>query len=161
MTHPGLDDPALRAWRDQTLYRLVLRASRAETTMTLRRIHELGYKDISLADANLLANLDTQGTTISALARRVGITRQAVGQQIDGLVNSGYVERRSSHTDGRAVVIHQTPRARALLGDALDVVEELENEYASYLGSARFFSLKESLSSLLNHIDPTGALGRD
>ena len=38
MARPGLDDPAIRAWRDQTLYRLLMRASRAETTTTLRRV---------------------------------------------------------------------------------------------------------------------------
>jgi len=53
----------------------VLRASRAETTATLQRIQEIGYADVSLTDANLLANLDTNGTIISALARRAGVTR--------------------------------------------------------------------------------------
>ena len=65
MGRPALEDPALRAWRDQTLYRLVLRASRAETTSTLERLHRFGYADVSLTDTNLLANLDTDGTIIS------------------------------------------------------------------------------------------------
>jgi DNA-binding MarR family transcriptional regulator len=161
MIRPGLEDPALRAWRDQTLYRLVLRASRAETTTTLRRIQELGYTDVSLTDTNLLANLDTEGTSISALARRAGVTRQAAGQQIAVLERAGYVERRSSDTDGRAAIIYQTALGRALLGDALDIVEELESQYAAQLGSARFTALKKSLSLLLDQIDPIGTLGRD
>ena len=85
MTRPSLDDPSIRAWRDQTLYRLLLRASRTETTATLDRIREIGYLDVSLADTNLLANLDTGGTIISALARRAGITRQAAGPVPAGL----------------------------------------------------------------------------
>jgi DNA-binding MarR family transcriptional regulator len=161
MPRPALDDPALRAWRDQTLYRLLLRASRAETTATLRRLQQLGYGDVSLADANLLANLDTGGTIISALARRAGVTRQAAGQQIAALEHTGYVERRPSDTDGRAAVIFQTARGRALLGDALDVVESLELEYAAVLGPVRLGNLKKLLSSLLTEIDPTGSLGRD
>jgi DNA-binding MarR family transcriptional regulator len=151
----------LRAWRDQTLYRLLLRASRAETTTTLERVRRLGYADISLGDANLLANLDTEGTSISALARRTGVTRQAASQQIAALERAGYVQRRASETDGRAVIIVQTPRGRALLADALDIVEDLEAFYAEHLGQARLASLKKSLSSLLDRIDPIGALGRD
>jgi hypothetical protein len=50
---------ALRAWRDRTLYRMLIRAARAETTETLRRLQARGYRDISLQDTNLLANLDT------------------------------------------------------------------------------------------------------
>ena len=161
MARPGLDDPALRAWRDQTLYRLLLRASRAETTATLRRVHSLGHADVSLADTNLLANLDTGGTIISALARRAGITRQAAGQQIAPLERRGYIQRRPSDSDGRAAVIYQTARSRALLNDALDIVEELEEGYAHTLGPGRLRNLKSLLSSLLDQIDPHGTLGRD
>ena len=161
MTRPAVDDPAIRAWRDQTLYRLLLRASRAEKTATLRRINEMGYPDVRLGDTNLLANLDTEGTTISALARRAGVTRQAASQQIAALERAGYIERRSSPVDGRAAVIHQTARGRALLSDALDIVEELEAEYAAHLGPARFATLKQLLAILLERVDPAGALGRD
>lgn len=161
MPRPMLDDPAIRAWRDRTLYRLLLRATRAETTATLERIRQLGYADVSLADTNLLANLDTNGTIISALARRAGVTRQAAGQQVAALERAGYVWRRSSDADGRAAVIHQSERGRALLDDALDIVEDLESAYADHLGSARLASLKKLLSALVEHIDPLGTLGRE
>jgi DNA-binding MarR family transcriptional regulator len=159
---PSLDDtPALRAWRDQTLYRLVLRATRAESTATLDRLRDRGYSDISIADANLLANLDTQGVTLSALARRVGVTRQAIGQQVSQLEQAGYVDRRPSEADGRAVVVIQTARGRALLQDALDIVSNLEKEYAFHLGADRLSELKSALTDLLSTTDPTGWLGRD
>lgn len=161
MKRTDLDDSAgLRAWRDQTLYRLLLRASRAETTATLQRIQEVGYRDVSLTDTNLLANLDTDGTIISALARRAGVTRQAASQQIAALERMGYVERRSSDADGRAAVIYQTDRGRKLLADALDIVAALEESYAASLGAARLADLKELLQALLAHIDPAGELGR-
>ena len=161
MARPALDDPAIRAWRDQTLYRLLLRASRAESTATLQRVRELGYGDVSLADTTLLASLDTEGTIMSALARRVGVTRQAVSQQIAALESAGYVERRPSEADGRAAVVTRTARGRALLDDALDVVEGLETDYQSLLGAERLAALKALLSSLLERIDPTGTLGMD
>jgi DNA-binding MarR family transcriptional regulator len=161
MARPALDDQGLREWRDATLYRLLLRASRAETTATLQRIQDVGYRDVSLTDTGVLANLDTDGTIISALARRAGITRQAASQQVAALERAGYVERRPSDADGRAAVIYQTGRGRALLDDALDVVEALESEYAEHLGAARLRTLKNLLSQLLDQIDPIGALGRD
>ena len=161
MPRPALDHPELRQWRDQTLYRLLLRASRTETTTTLQRIQQLGYSDVSLTDTNLLANLDTGGTIISALARRAGVTRQAASQQVAALERAGYVERRTSDADGRAAVIYQTARGRALLDDALDIVEALESEYVGHLGVARVRRLKQLLQQLLDQIDPTGSLGRN
>src|ERR1700730_391720 len=104
MKHPTLDDPSLRAWRDQTLYRLLMRASRAERTSTLQGVQQLGHGDISLTDTNLLANLDTDGTIISALARRAGVTRQAASQQVAALERAGYVEGRPSDADARGAV---------------------------------------------------------
>ncbi len=158
---PSLDDPSLREWRDQTLYRLLLRASRAETTATLQRVQQIGHSYVSLADTNLLANLDTAGTTISALARRAGVTRQAASQQVAALEQAGYVTRSGSETDGRVAIVQQTAKARALLDDALDIVVELETEYAEHLGAARMATLKRLLTSLLARIDPGGTLGRD
>jgi DNA-binding MarR family transcriptional regulator len=159
---PALDDPAaLRAWRDQTLYRLLLRASRAEATATLREIHGRGYTDVSLSDTNLLANLDTDGSTVTALARRAGVTRQAASQQVAALERAGYVERNASDHDGRAVTVIQTNRGRALLRDALEIVAELEREYTEHLGPRRYANLTSALALLLDHIDPTGQLGTD
>jgi hypothetical protein len=78
---PALPDstPALRVWRDATLYRLLLRGSQAERRETLHRLRQRGYADVTHADTALLASLDTDDTTISALARRCGVTRQACG----------------------------------------------------------------------------------
>lgn len=161
MPRPALDDPAIRAWRDQTLYRLLFRASRTETTATLDGVRRLGYTDVSLADTTLLANVDMAGTVISSLARRAGITRQAASQRIAALERLGYVQRRGSDSDARAAVVSRTPRGRALLEDALDIVEELEVSYARVLGDERVATLKSLLAALLEQIDPAGGLGVD
>ena len=159
---PKLEDPdALRAWRDQTLYRLVLRASRAESAETIDRLRRRGYTDISVSDANVLASLDIDGATLSALARRVGVTRQAIGQQVAQLEQEGYVERRPSKSDGRAVIVIQTAKGRALLRAALDTVADLEQGYANQLGPERLAELKAAITELLTVIDPTGRLGDD
>ena len=158
---PALDDPTIRAWRDATLYRLLLRASRAETTAAVSKIAGLGFPDVSVADANLLANLDLGGCSISALARRAGVTRQAASQQLAQLERAGYVERRASETDGRVILVRQTERGRALLDSALDVVDELEQAYAAHLGPDRLATLKQLLGDLLERIDPSGTLGPD
>ena len=162
MTRPTItESESLRIWRDQTLYRLLLRATRAETTTTIDRLQARGYLDVSLTDSNLLANLDTEGTTISALARRAGVSRQAASQQVAALERSGYVERLTSPTDARASVIIQSKRGTQLLNDALDIVEQLESSYADHLGDAGLRRLKRQLQQLLDHIDPAGTLGRD
>jgi DNA-binding MarR family transcriptional regulator len=152
---------ALRAWRDATLYRLLLRGSQAERQETLHRLRHRGYADVTHADTALLASLDTNDTTITALARRCGITRQAASQQLAALERKGYVSREPDPGDSRAVLVRRTARGHALLHDALEVVASIEAEYAGHLGAERFAALKELLTDLLSHADPHGALGTD
>ena len=160
---PALPDTtaALRAWRDATLYRLLLRGSQAERRETLRRLAKRGYADVTHADTALLASLDTDDTTISALARRCGITRQAASQQLALLERKGYVSREPDPGDSRAVLVRRTGLGQALLHDALEVVAGIEAEYAGNLGAERFAALKELLADLLSQADPDGALGTD
>src|SRR5262252_2362876 len=140
------DDPAgLRAWRDATLYRLGQR----------------GYQDVTNTDTALLANLDTADTTISALAQRCGVTRQAASQQLALLSQRGYVSRKPDPADSRAILVRRTAKGHALLHDALEIVAEIEAEYAGFLGAGRLAAAKEVLAELVGRADPGGTLGGD
>lgn len=159
MSRPALSDTtAMRAWRDQSLYRLLLRSARMETTTTLGRIHARGFNDLTITDTNLMANLDTAGASITALAQRAGITRQAASQQVASLEARGYLQRRPDPGDARAAVIVQTDRGLALLEAAFDIVEALEDDYRTHFGDTQFQELKRLLASLLNAFDPIGGL---
>ena len=159
MTMPDLNDQAaLRAWRDTTLYRKLLRASRAEAAQTLAEIHRRGFTDVTLTDTNLLANLDTAGASVTDLARRAGVTRQSASQQIAALVKTGYLTAQASLTDRRASVVIQTDKGRELLATALEVVAELEARYAAALGPRRHAQLHHALDAFLDHTDPDGRL---
>src|SRR5215472_19289584 len=151
------DDPAgLRAWRDATLYRLMLRASEAERWETLTRLRQRGYQDVTNTDTTLLANLDTADTTISALAQRCGVTRQAASQQLALLSQRGYVSRKPDPADSRAILVRRTAKGHALMHDALEIVAEIEAEYAGLLGTGRLAALKKVLTDLVGHADPEG-----
>lgn len=150
----------LRAFRDQTLYRLLLRARRVENDEMVARIRALGYADLQASYPSVLANLDTEGASIGALAAKAGITRQAASQQVIEIETRGYVERRPDPVDGRAVLVQRTPLGQQLLQDALQVVTELEDAYAEHVGRERFQSMKACLAELLDHIDPSGRLDR-
>jgi DNA-binding MarR family transcriptional regulator len=156
------DDPArLRAWRDATLYRLMLRASEAERRETLSRLRQRGYQDVTGSDTALLANLDTADTTITALARRCGVTRQATSQQLALLAQRGYVSREPDPSDSRAILVRRTAKGHALMRDGLEVVAEIEAEYAGVRGADRLAALRELLTDLVGHADPGGTLGGD
>jgi DNA-binding MarR family transcriptional regulator len=155
-------DPAeFRAWRDATLYRLAMRMSRTERTTTLERLQAKGYAHVTLTDTTLMANLDNDGTSITALARKAGITRQAASQQVLQLEKEGYLRRDPDPRDARAVLVFRTDLGHRLLDDAVRIVADLEHDYTRILGADDMATLKALLTRLLAEIDPDGLLGPD
>ena len=62
----------------------------------------LGHSWFAEARANLLAHLDREGTPQAQLVTRMSVTKQAVQQFIDELVEDGIVERRAIRMTGAA-----------------------------------------------------------
>ena len=149
----------LRAFREQTLYRLLLRARRAENVEMVGRIRARGYPDLQSSYPAVLANLDEEGTSITRLAQRAGITRQAASQRIKEIEARGYVKTIPDPEDGRALLVRRTKRGQSLLLTALEVVAELESGYADHLGTRKFDQLRKLLAELLESIDPVQTLG--
>jgi DNA-binding MarR family transcriptional regulator len=154
------DPEKLRAFREQTLYRLLLRARRAENAEMVARIRARGYPDLQPSYPALLANLDSEGANMTVLAAKSGISRQAASQQLAEIEARGYVELRPDPADGRAVIVDRTERGRRLLHDALEVVSDLEADYAKQVGRKRFDAMKQVLAELLEGIDSAGRLDK-
>jgi DNA-binding MarR family transcriptional regulator len=109
----------------------------------------------------LLGNLDTQGTRLNALARRMGISRQAVTQLAKEIEANGFVERKPDPEDGRGVIVAFTPLGRNALAIAVDVMSEIEREYEGVIGERGMAALKRHLKAILDRFDRPGAFGLD
>jgi DNA-binding MarR family transcriptional regulator len=128
---------------------------------TVNGIHDLGHSQMQPSFPGLLGNLDSEGTRIGALARRMGTTRQAVSQLAKEIEAAGLVERVPDPADRRGVVIRFTPLGRKVLADAIGVMTGLERNYTAILGERGLAQLKRLLKQLLDEIDPAGTLGLD
>ena len=150
-----------RARREQILLRLLIRITRHMTVETVTRMQARGIAGMQPAYPRLLGNLDTEGTRIGALARRMGTTRQATAQLAAEIERAGFVERRPDPQDGRGVIVRFTPTGRAGLDCAVQVMAEIEAEYAGIVGAGDLTQLKETLARLLAVVDRQGAFGLD
>jgi DNA-binding MarR family transcriptional regulator len=125
----------------------------------MARLRAAGFEDFSPAFPSLLSNLDTEGTRIGILAARAGVTRQAAGQLLREIQGCGYVEMRSIPHDARATLVRFTSRGRKLLSTVLELVEEIERDFATSLPEGSFDHLRDTLLAIADRIDPEGALG--
>jgi DNA-binding MarR family transcriptional regulator len=147
----GADPDRLRVHRDRHLGRLLLRASRAFNTRAVEQLRARGHAGLTVAHIGLLPHLDEDGTRITLLAERAGMTKQGMGQLVLDLEHQGYLDRASDPSDRRATLVRFTEAGRQLLIDAVAITGELEAEYAGVLGDQRFGQLRAALDLLLDH----------
>ena len=108
----------------------------------------LGHAWFSEARSAVLAHLGPKGTPQSSLPGRMGLTKQAVQQLVDGLVRDGIVERRPDPDDRRGRIVALTPAGLAVMADADTVKRRIEADYRDLLGAGRFDGLSRALDEL-------------
>lgn len=94
-----------------------------------------------------LASLDGGGTSIAELARRVGVTRQAMHQQIGEMEKAALVELVDSPTDRRVKLVKLSLLGRTLDQKAAQAITELEKELARRIGKAAVSDLRAILAA--------------
>jgi DNA-binding MarR family transcriptional regulator len=133
----------------QPFGRLLIRAHRAFFAATNAKLSALGYSDFGNAKGTLLAQLDPDGTRLTTLAERLGITKQSASQLVTDLEQNDYVQRLPDPSDNRASLVRFTERGWQFCQDANRVRLELEAEYEAALGKDAMQNLRGLLEKLL------------
>lgn len=118
----------------------------------LERLHaemaEAGYGDVRDSHGCVFGHVEPDGSRLTELANRAGITKQSVGEAVDDLERLGYVERVPDPKDGRAKIVQLTDRGRAAQETARGVFADIEAEWAERYGAERVSELRETLFEL-------------
>jgi DNA-binding MarR family transcriptional regulator len=141
----------INALRQEHIGRLFLRAHRAFSELAYQKLSTYGHHGLSVSHTGLLAHLDLDGTHISVLAERAGVTKQAMGQLVADLEQKGYVTRVPDEADRRAILVRFTQAGWQFLQDAYRVKQEIEAEYTKILGAEQMAQLRELLTLLVEH----------
>ncbi|MBZ0279206.1 MAG: MarR family transcriptional regulator [Anaerolineae bacterium] len=128
--------------------RLLLQAHRAFGLRAHHKLQARGHGDLGMAHTSLIAHLDLEGTRITTLAERAGMTKQSMGELVIELERKGYVERSSDPTDKRATLVRFTQAGCRFLEDAYHVKQEIEAEYTALLGADGLESLRAMLEAI-------------
>jgi DNA-binding MarR family transcriptional regulator len=109
-----------------TLIALLRSTSRQMVDELIERLHAAGYADHTAAHHPIFENIDPEGTRLTVLASRTGLTHQAVGELVDALERRGYVERVPDPSDGRARLVRLTKKGRGAVKAAIREIAEIE-----------------------------------
>lgn len=132
------------------LARLLLAAHRTLSADLADELDERGWPDIRASQAALVLNVDRRsGTRLTELARRAGVTKQAMMIVVDELEVRGLVRRTPDPDDGRAKVVRLTARGRTFAAECRRAVAAVEARAKRNLGGRRYDGLRETLDLLL------------
>lgn len=117
-------------------------------SLPLAWLAEAGHPDVRPAHTAVFEYLDGAGTTVSTLAERARMTKQAMAELVHRLEHLGYVVRIPDPSDRRAKLVVLTDRGRHLVAVVQARIPELERRIDDLLGSARARDLRADLASL-------------
>lgn len=113
----------------------------------LKALAEHGMDDFNEAYFGLFQYPPIDGMRPSALAKRLGISKQALNHLLGQLEKLGYLERHREG-DGGPTTIHLTDRGWSVVETNVASIRQLETEWQERLGKKRFANLKTSLREL-------------
>ena len=112
------------------------------------RVAATAYSDLRVSHGCVFGNIDPDGTRLTELAERAGMTKQSVGEVASDLEKRGYVERVPDPSDGRAKIIRLTERGCDAQAVGRGLIDDIERDWAERFGEERIASLREALEAI-------------
>lgn len=139
--------------RGSTL-QLLFKVARLLDELALARVAEQpGRVRLRRSHTSLLPHIDLDGTRVTDLAERLGVTKQAASQLVDDLEQLGVLARVPDPDDARARRVVFTQLGRDGLLEGLSVLRALERELEQKIGARQMSGLREALLAILADLD--------
>jgi DNA-binding MarR family transcriptional regulator len=123
-----------------------------------------GLGDIRGSHGCVFGNIEPDGSRLTELAERAGITKQAVGEVVADLERLGYVHRVPDPADGRAKIIRLTDAGQQAQAQGHRTLAEIEQRWAERYGEDRLRAMRELLERVVEDerggVAPAPALQR-
>jgi DNA-binding MarR family transcriptional regulator len=116
--------------------------------IVIARLTERGHDVVRPAHGAVFQYLDDTGTTVSVLAERAHMTKQAMAELVQHLESHGYLTRVPDPEDRRAKLVLPTERGHEVIAIAQGLVPELEGQVTKLLGVDRTRALRQDLETI-------------
>ena len=135
----------------QNTFELLFRTARRLNAYAIRQIRrEPGMSQLRESHTNLFPLLSVEGTRITEMAEKLGVSKQAVAKQIDELETMGMVEKVPDPLDGRAKLVRF--KLDGVLG-GLARLSALEREFEAEIGEESMRDLYTTLNAMSARLD--------
>lgn len=124
-------------------------AFRCYVTHLHEQLAERGFTPGRSAFGPVLRSLRGREVTLSALARDLGITKQAVARVVEDMRTAGLVDQLPDPSDGRARLLALTRRGEAMVEAAIEIGAAYERALAADVGATSARALRTGLERMV------------
>ncbi|MGI5491132.1 MarR family winged helix-turn-helix transcriptional regulator [Microtetraspora malaysiensis] len=115
------------------------------------RLVESGYEDLRPTHClNVFRFMDCDGTRPTTLARRAGMTPQAMSELVGYLEQRDYVRRVPDPTDGRGRIVVYADRGTRAAEISATYFADMEASWGAIVGPDRLQDVKSALAQILD-----------
>lgn len=132
---------------ENDLLRLSTQASTAVGTAIFTALAMKGHT-VRPSHVPVFSGLDRDGTNISTLAHRAGISRQAMSGLVRDVESEGYVHTVADPADRRALIVELTEKGARFCDDAVQIATEVAAQWRATIGSERYDTMIEALREI-------------
>jgi DNA-binding MarR family transcriptional regulator len=127
----------------------LMRSARGAYASAIRaELHSIGIDDLPRNGALMLAGIDSGGGPRQDLPSDLGVTKQAVSQLVDTLVNRGYIERSPDPDDRRRITLALTERGEQVVPAVLRGAEAVERQLLQRVSPEQVDAMRLALHAL-------------
>jgi DNA-binding MarR family transcriptional regulator len=112
------------------------------------RLAEEGYSEITPSHGLVFQYMGENGSRITELAARAGMTKQSMSALVYQLEEFGYLKRKYDPQDARAVIFVLTTKGETLKKKAQLLNYQFEKKWEETLCSARYQKFRDLLEKL-------------
>ena len=145
-----VDPEQLEALKRQSVAQLLFKCARLVNERAIERVNATLGPEPALRASHtaLFPHLTSDGVRGADLARKLGVSKQAISQLVAELEYWGVVEQVDDPRDGRAKLVRFTAKGEQGLLQGIEVLRELERELADKIGKRRMQELHTALLAL-------------
>ncbi|WP_229311040.1 MarR family winged helix-turn-helix transcriptional regulator [Larkinella soli] len=118
-----------------------------------QRLIEAGFTDFKISYIAFLANLDEGGITNNELARRAGVTKQAMSKVVRLLEDEGYIYSVKDEKDSRSSRIFINDRGKQLLKAVFNCMQDLRRKFDDIAGHDRVGAMLDTMVLLVRELE--------
>jgi len=127
---------------------LLATSARVFSELTAAKMEARGHQGVRASHLAVVRHMDPDGTRISELGRRAGMTKQAMGQLVRELETLRYVALWQDPTDRRAKLVTYTRTGQRLASDVAEALSEVHSQFKTALGKGGAKDLRKLLGKV-------------